>query len=216
MANRKKQISTALLQFYDKPIAKVSVELFMTISTVIIFAVFAIRPTLLTMSDLIKELNDKKELNALLKEKVASLQSAQNEYLAAQDRLGVLDEAIPSTPKFEEAVLIIEKIASDNKLLISSMDAKEVPKEPDDKVDIDAQKRVSRPILVTVTGDYPTIRHFIEDLRNSQRTLIVSSVIFTTYEDEGGKKLRATITVEVQYFGLDNQKAADTTGKTTP
>ena len=49
-----------LQQFYQKPIAKVSAELLATLIVVIVLAFFAIRPTLLTMSQLLKDIDDRK------------------------------------------------------------------------------------------------------------------------------------------------------------
>ena len=67
--NRKKQLASLLEQFYHNPVAKVSLELFLTIGLVVFLALFAIKPTLLTMSDLVKEIEDKRELETQLSKK---------------------------------------------------------------------------------------------------------------------------------------------------
>ena len=59
-----------LFTFYQKPIAQVSTELFFTIGATIFFAAFAIRPTILTMTDLVKEIQDKREAEEKLNQKV--------------------------------------------------------------------------------------------------------------------------------------------------
>ncbi len=207
MASKNIELTKTLLQFYDKPVAKVSLELVFSILTVIFFALFAIRPTLLTMSDLIKEIEDKRALDLKLKQKAASLSSVQGEYAALQDRLIVLDQAIPPTPRFEEALAIIEKVASEQKIAISSIQAKEVPKEDDGGVSFSQKVRVSRPVSVTVVGDYPSIRQFTQALRETQRTMTVDSIVFTLAEERGKRRLRATITISIHYFGVDKATA---------
>lgn len=201
--SRSKQLTTTLLQFYDKPIAKVSLELFFTIAAVIIFALFAIRPTLQTMGDLVKELEDKRALNQRLAQKVAALSTAQTQYQSLLERVAILDQAIPPTPRFEEALLIIEKIASESQLTIVSLQAKEVPKEPDTDVPFSQKSRVSRPIVLVVTGDYPRIRSLVENLQANQRTLTVDTVVFTIIEQRSRKVLQATITINVPFFAFD-------------
>ena len=62
----RQQLTTTLLSFYHRPVAQVSLELFLSVATVVFFAVFAIRPTLVTMSNLIKELEDKRQLDQQL------------------------------------------------------------------------------------------------------------------------------------------------------
>ena len=74
---KRQQLTNTLVEFYNQPIAKVSLELFLSIVAVIFFAIFAIRPTLLTMSDLIKELQEKEVLNEKLSQKTAALSSVQ-------------------------------------------------------------------------------------------------------------------------------------------
>jgi Tfp pilus assembly protein PilO len=212
--NRSKQLTTMLLQFYDKPIAKVSLELFFTVSAVIIFALFAIRPTLQTMGKLIKELDDKRALNQKLAQKVAALSTAQTQYEAVKDRVFVLDQAVPPTPQFEQALLIIEKVASETQLTIVNLQAKEVPKEPDPATDVpfDQKSRTNRPIVLTVLGDYPTIRQLIEDLQSQRRALIVDTVVFSVVEQRGKKVLQANITINVPFYAADPAKAAANAG----
>lgn len=212
--SRSKQLTTMLMQFYDKPIAKVSLELFFTVSAVIIFALFAIRPTLQTMGKLVKELDDKKVLNQKLAQKVAALSTAQTQYESIKDRVSILDQSVPPTPQFEQALLIIEKVASESQLTIVNLQSKEVPKEPDPNADVpfEQKSRTSRPIVLTVTGDYPTIRQLIESLQSQRRALIVDTVVFSINEQRGRKVLQATITINVPFFAPDPAKAAIAAG----
>jgi Tfp pilus assembly protein PilO len=209
--SKRNQLTTTLLQFYDKPIAKVSLELFFTVGAVIVFALFAIRPTLSTMGKLIKELEDKQALNQKLAQKVAALATSQSQYELVRDRLGVLDQVIPSTPQFEQALLIIEKIASESQLTIVSLQAKEVPKEPDQDVPFEQKSRVSRPIVLVVNGTYPSIRQLIENIQSTRRALIVDTVVFSVIEQRGKKVLQATITINVPFFAPDPTKTAPPT-----
>lgn len=214
--SRSKQLTTMLLKFYDKPVAKVSLELFFTIAAVIIFALFAIRPTLQTMGTLVKELEDKRALNQRLAQKVAALSTAQLQYQGIFERLPVLDQAIPPTPRFEEALLIIEKLASENQLTIVSLQAKEVPKEPTTDQPFAQKSRTSRPVVLVVTGDYPTIRQLIEGIQANRRVLIVDAVVFTITEQQGKKTLQATITINVPFFAVDpNRPTAAPAGAPT-
>lgn len=217
--SQRNQLATTLLKFYDKPVAKVSLELVFTIGAVIIFALFAIRPTISTMGTLLKELEDKRSLNQRLAQKVASLDTVSEQYRANEARLAVLDQAIPPTPQFEQALLIIEKIASEGQLTIVSLQAKEVPKEPVNDVPFSQKTRVSRPIILTVTGDYPAIRQLIENLHNAQRALIVDTVVFSVIEQRSRKTLQAAITINIPFFAADPNKPAPpapTTATPTP
>lgn len=216
MINTQKQIQNTLKQFYDKPVAKVSLELFFTAIAVVFFAVFAIRPTLLTMSKLIKEMEDKQVLNQKLAEKVASLSTLQSTYITNQERLGVLDEAIPPTPQFETALAIIEKVASENNLTISSIEAKQVPQETDPDVLFSRKSRVSRPVVVILDGKYLVIRKFIEDLKAVRRVFTVDSILFNKVEQVGEKGLQATVTLNIPYYDLEAANATTSADPAQP
>lgn len=202
------QITTNLIQFYNRPVAQVSLELFLSIIAVIFFAIFAIRPTLVTISDLIKEIDDKKALSEKMSQKIASLATIQTQYLSLGDQILVLDEAIPAKPKFEEALRVIEKIASERKLVINSIQVNEVPAAQEEDIPFSQKERKNLPVSVMVSGDYLTIRNFVEDLKNYRRALIVDSIIFSVNEERNQKKLTANITINIQFFGSKVKGAA--------
>lgn len=201
MSHTTQKVKTSLLKFYQQPIAKVSLELVLSIGAVLFFAIFAIRPTLLTMSDLVKEIEDKQELDNQLSQKIAALSTVQTEYLALQTRLGVLDQAIPSQPKLEEALKIIEKLASDHRLVINTMRLTEIPDENPADLPFNQQERISLPLTVSVVGDYLSIKGFLDELQANRRALIVDSVIFSVSEERQTRLLKASITISIQYFG---------------
>ena len=152
-----KDLFITLQQFYQKPVAKVSVELFLSIGAILFFAVFAIRPTLLTMSDLIKEIQDKQKLDKQLSQKIASLSTVQPLYLRLQDQISLLDEAIPSSPQLINSLKVIEKIASNLNLVINSMNIAEIPEETstaDQQLTVTSFSRIDVPIVINVSGDY--------------------------------------------------------------
>lgn len=200
MAAKQEQLKKTLLQFYHNPVAAVSLELFFSVSAIIFFSLFAIRPTLLTMSDLLKEIDDKKELISQLDRKIAALATVQTEFLQLQDRLVVLDEALPNTPELVYSLKTIEKIASEHQLIISSITVGTIPEETDAKpVALNAQ-RVNLPVSITVTSDYPTIRQFIESLQNNRRSFVIDTIVFSTVEEKGSVTLTATITLYLPYY----------------
>jgi Tfp pilus assembly protein PilO len=198
----RKQLSLTLEKFYQNPIAQVSIELFLTIGLVLFLALFAIRPTLVTMSDLLKEIEDKNKLNEQLGKKVAALGTAQTQYLALETRLPILDQAIPSDPTIIEVLKIIEKTASDTGIIIESAGVNEIPTKPAAQPVFEQLQKTDITVAVSIVGDYASIRDFVSALQNSRRTLVIDSVVFNVNEDRGVKQLRATVTIDAPYFGV--------------
>lgn len=199
--NKQKHLSASLKDFYSKPVAVVSMELILSIILVIVLGVFAIQPTLVTMSELIKEIDDKKDLNGKLATKISQLQSAQNEYYRVENSLYLIDEAIPSQPELIKVLKIVELLATENNVLINSVG---VPNIPDEKISQLSFAEISQQplaISVSVAGDYVDIRAYIEALRKSRRIFEVATVTFNVSENRGDQTLQASISLNAPYFG---------------
>lgn len=198
---KQKAITDALKKFYERPIAWISLELIFSITLVTLLAIFAIQPTLMTMSELTKEISDKEKLADELDKKIASLGTAQGTLSALEDKLPALEDAIPSQPQLVSLLKILEKTATDASVIIVSL---LLPTLPDDSIPTETQSlsQMSFPATVTVTADYRSIRAYIEALKEYKRVFLIQTVSFSTQEDRGDKKLQASITLEVPYFGV--------------
>lgn len=197
--SRRKQLEQTLTRFYQNPVAKVSLEIFLSISAVIFFAVFAIRPTLTTMADLVKEIEDKTKLNQDLQKKIAALGTVQASYVQVQSRLPLLDEAIPTSPKLIEGIKILEKVASEKRLIITNISVGELPAEIPTTV-TEKSERKFVPVSITITGEYTQIRDYIESILGLRRVMIVDTIIFSKNDQRGQERLNATITIGLPYF----------------
>lgn len=207
--NRTKQITTALNTFYEKPIAKTSLELFFTIGLVMFLAFFAIQPTLVTMSDLIKEIEEKQALNENFSKKLAALASAQVEYASIQNQIPVLDQAIPLQVDVTENLKIIEKIATDSQIVIASLAVLEVPEVAATETDFSKLERKSLAIQLNATGDYAALRLFVENLLNNRRVFVTDSIAISINERNNNKTLQATISISIPYYGLPSTEKAN-------
>ena len=201
-AKRAQQMSAALNHFYTNPVAKVSLELFLTIGLILFLGMFAIRPTLLTMSDLLKEIESKKELQTALTKKVAALQTAQNEYASIEDRLPILNAAIPEQPDIIYTTKILEKIAADNSVIINNLSISKLPEKQDEAIPFSQKTKETLQISTNISGDYISIKNFAEALRSSRKSFVIESVTFSLQEDKGNKKLSANFTINTPYFGV--------------
>lgn len=205
---KKREIASLLNHFYMNPVAKASMELFLTVGLVLFLGVFAIRPTILTMSDLIREIETKSQLDESLTRKIAALQTAQTQYLNIEERLPILDSAIPEQPSIIQSAKIIEKIAADSKVVITSLSVNELPKDSEANVEFSQKSKQTVNITANITGDYVAIREFSQALQNSRKSFLVESVVFSLEDDRGNKKLSANITIAAPYFGVASTETA--------
>ncbi len=204
-SKQQRELLQTLNKFYQNPVAKISLELFLSVAAVIFFAVFAIRPTLLIMSDLIKEIEDKEKLDNQLQQKIAALSSAQSEYQIIKHRLEVLDVAVPNQPMILYSFKILEKVASDNQVIIQSVSLNEIPPEEPIALQEATLKRNDLLFKIVVAGNYLTIKNFAHMLKQSQRVFNIQNIAFNVEDNRGAKNLEATFTINIPYYGAKQE-----------
>jgi len=85
--------------FKERQDIKNYVELVLSLISIIIFAVFALRPTILTIIELNKEIKTKEETVKQMDTKIKNLQKAQNLINQEEDRINLLNMAVPVQPE---------------------------------------------------------------------------------------------------------------------
>ncbi|HEX9817847.1 MAG TPA: type 4a pilus biogenesis protein PilO [Patescibacteria group bacterium] len=203
--SKRRQLNTLLDQFYHNPVAMVSFELFLSIGAIIFFSLFAIRPTLATMADLIKEIEDKQKLSTQLSQKAAALNIAQDNFTNVQEQISVLDEAIPLGADLAHTLKVIEKVASDQSLAITNLTVLKIPTTPPEDIPFSQLTRQTMSIQLTATGSYEAIRGFAEQLQDSRRSFVMDRIIFTTEDSRGQRTLEAVLLIGAPYFGLEEK-----------
>jgi Tfp pilus assembly protein PilO len=201
---KQEQLATVLMDFYQKPVARVSIELILSVIVVIFFAIFAIRPTLITMADLVKEIEDKKELTKQMDLKLASLATAQEQYVLHQTKFYLLDETIPLQLDLVRSLKKIEKIAGEGQLVINSMSLSEIPQKVREESltsNFGDYERKFLEINIELIGNYFQIREFAEKIINLRQLIVVDQVSIS--KETESDNLSATLRVSLPYYSIN-------------
>ena len=202
---KQEQLTTILMDFYQKPVARVSIELILSIVLVIFFAIFAIRPTLITMADLVKEIADKKELNQQMDLKLASLATAQEQYELYQSQFYLLDEAIPRRLDLVRSLKKIEKLASEGQVVIDQMSLAEVPETISEEMlsgNFADYQREFVAINIELAADYLRIRELIEKIMNLRQVIVVDQIAIDRKTESND--LSAQLRISMPYYLLNS------------
>lgn len=165
-------------QFYplvkDKKTASY-LTLTLSLFTLSFFGLFAIRPTLITATSLIKKVSDLKKLNIEYENKINSIIRAQFEYEQIRNRLSLINEALPEQSSFTKLAQGLEKFGQASNVTINQLHIDDVS--------------VSSPLLdrkllqygfnVIATGDYPSLTSYISHFTNWTRIATLSKLEFT-------------------------------------
>lgn len=205
------RVSKQLESFYHKPYAVVSAELLATVLAVILLGAFAIRPTLVTMSQLIKDIQDRRETLEVLQKKVAALSSLSAELPTVRNEVQALHRALPDSADLDGALRRIEYLASQRAVFIESLSVSELPEEKE-AVSVD-DGVTSFGVIVSFSSTYEASVGLIQDLLRMDRAVEIDSITMQSPKNEQiAGQVQTSLQLRCMYRGVNKN---DTTKKTT-
>lgn len=205
---RYKEFFLNIIKIYTlKPDLRIYLELVLSLMTISIFAFFAIKPTVITIIDLNKEITEKERINLALQQKLTSLQTADYLMQSETPRLLLLDQAIPSKALPEVLIKQLENLANSKSLKILNVSLSDtiiVGKKDTSKKGLDEIKLSSKsntlPLIMSVTGDYQNLAAFLSDIENLRRPIKINSLSITSNMSENQRTLVLTIAGLTPYY----------------
>ncbi len=200
-----------IISFYQKPAAKVSTALLLTVVTIVFFAVFAIQPTLVTIAELLKKIDDQKELLERLKTKSAALATASQEYALAQPKLELLDQTVPVDYAADRLVYLLEGLAAEHGLAYASFSlSDQINFYTSAPPDVEGEKVM--PLTMRLDGTYEQLLAFVADIQKLIRLVGVDSIRLDTEVEGSSSDTRdgLALNLSAQVFYLPLQTATPT------
>jgi Tfp pilus assembly protein PilO len=197
-------------------------EIILSAATVTFFAIFAIRPTVMTISELYKEIKRKEEINKTMDEKILNLAKAQEIYNNEIDRISLLNIAVPVNPQPEVFVRQIESLSGKNSLSMTNISlgqvilfgAETVKTKTSSVFKELPEKANGMAFSVTVSGSYPSIFSFISDLENLRRVVKVDTAGLNNQQTKEEKTINLVISGRTPYLG--EKSSANKNTNTSP
>ncbi len=159
----------------------------LSLFTLSVFGVFAIGPTLTTISELNRQFEENSSVLKALEQKNTNLQLLNGQYSKILPELTLIDNAIPLTPRVAELTRQVEILATRNNLTVAKLDI--------GLMELYPAKNENKPIFsysfsTTVNGSEKDINKFVSDIINMERIIGIERL--TT-----GKQLREGFTASV-------------------
>lgn len=158
------------------------------------FVVFAIKPTLNTITSLNKEIEDAKLTDKKLQDKINALSLAQSEYNKVSNDLPLIYSVLPNNPQVTKYVQLIEASARASGVKISSFQVSPIDlyvKPGTDKADTGAAGKTTSGLEehtfnLFVTGDYKSLTNFEQYLRKIQRLTLIKTLAVNKAGNQSG------------------------------
>ncbi len=182
-------------------------EITLSLVAVSFFAVFALKPTLLTISELIKEIKTKEETVAKMEEKIQNLERAQQFYIQEQTSISLLKDAIPPAPVPDSLVRQVEGATTKHLITILGMTIGEVTLVGEEKVqrrggDLKALPGGARGVTfsISATSNYLDLAAFLSTLQNLRRPVKIDAATINSSETDIGKFIVLVVTGRTPYL----------------
>lgn len=213
---RKNRYFNFFLNIYSLYNEKVSlrkfIELLLTLGAIIVFSVFAIKPTSITIIGLVREIEEKEKTIVLLDEKIDNLRIGQSEYSQFIGFVPVIDSALASQPPTGSFVKYIEKYTTQNNLTISTIKTGKINWQGDTQINttsLSADKKIAESAfeidnklnsfsgLVSFQGSYIDCLNFIKTISSVRIPILLDKVALAKGVDES---ILGTVNVRVPYL----------------
>lgn len=169
---------------YKTKKTKVYTGIIATLITIIFFIVFAIKPTLITIAQLIREVQDQRRVLTTMEEKISDLSKAQTNYLNTESKIYLLDEALPLDAEVNSLTKQLEALGRKSQVSFERFRINEANLEASDEIDQTKKQPVE--FNLTVLGSYENLRQFANLLTNLRRIVTIESFVFQIGREGGG------------------------------
>lgn len=174
------------------------VELLLTIGAIIVFSVFAIRPTLVTIGGLTTEIGGKEDTVKQMDTKIDAILAAQTVFANESSRLALLDTAVPPQPNIDEYVHQIEQIANKDNVKVSVLTSGGIPLTD---TTADGSER-SFTVSFTLAGNYDALKTAMQDVENLRRPLQLVEWGISLDESQDSGQLLLSLKGAIPYFPI--------------
>lgn len=142
--------------------------------TLSFFSIFAIAPTLSTITDLKRQISDSEYVNQQLQQKITNLTQLQTQYKKIQPDLPIIYGAIPQDPAVTQLVGELQTVAQD-----SNVTLKNIQTLPVDISGKTSSTYNSFTFTIDVLGTYAQIQTFLKTLTSFDRIVTIDAMSLT-------------------------------------
>lgn len=186
---------------------KMFLEVLLSLGTVAFFIAFALKPTVLTITELYRDIQNKKDVVNKLNTKIGNLSLAKDVFAKEQTTINLTKTSIPTSPVPENYVRQIEALASQNNLTLMGISVGEVllygeAKKGSTQEEINPlpENALGVNISINVSGTYEQLFSFLAGIEKLRRPINVDSVNITQSKSDTGNKLIILVSGRVPFI----------------
>jgi len=185
----KYMVQKTIRDYSEKPQLRAYLEIFLTLTAISLFGIFAIRPTIKTIGLLLQEIKAKEDTLKTMNDKINNLKIAKDLYTREEDKIKLIDEAVPIQPKPDSLALQIEELAKRDSIFINNLTIE------DTQILGGANTEEDQDLSLTLSiyGNYSNLTQFSNDVEDLRRPIKFDSITISSAQTKDGKNLFMTL-----------------------
>ncbi|HTK03293.1 MAG TPA: hypothetical protein VL401_00795 [Alphaproteobacteria bacterium] len=183
-------------------------EVILSLSTVILFLLFALRPTALTIISLLQEIKEKQTTIASLNQKLSNLKTANTVFEENQSNIPIIETSIATSPEPNLITHQLELLGVKNSVNVLGISVGQiilVGTAPVKKSSTDVKPMPGgardMPLSFSISGNFPNLLAFIRDLENLRTIIRIDTVTINSSHNNNEQVITAAISGRVPYLG---------------
>jgi hypothetical protein len=184
-------------------------EIVLSITTVIVFLLFALKPTALTIIDLLQQISEKRQTLSALTQKVDNLQTAATLLNQNQNFIPDIDNAVPSVPNPDVLSKQIEGLSAKDSTQVLGISVNQVtlvgtiPSMKTSGLTPLPGGANEMPFSLSVKGTYVNLISFINDFENLRVAVKTDSLEISSSVTDKGRVIVAVISGRVPFLSSE-------------
>jgi Tfp pilus assembly protein PilO len=185
------------------PLIRGYFEIMATIFLVVFFLIFAIRPTFDTIAQLVKKTDELKEVDTNLGKKIKDLILAQSVYSRLEEKLPLLDRAMPSKPTVDTLITDLETVVRNSNVELTTFTITKIGLTSDlwgKEADYKKGTKIPVKFSFSVKGNFFNGDKVLAGLSNLERLVDLDSVTFSSGKQDVGGDLLITVSGKAYFL----------------
>lgn len=199
-------LMNAVIQYRKKAEAKIYLEMLLSLTTISILSAFALRPTLLTITKLVKDIDQKKQTLSEINNKIDNINQAKELYDKERGKIELLKYSIPDNPSPDLLIRQLEGLSAKTQVGIKSMltDGVFLSGEEGSLLRAGEKTETDKALSFSINleATYPELFNFLSTLENLRRPVRIDVLTFDANESDRGT-LKLNIQAVSPYLGIN-------------
>ncbi len=166
----------------------------------IVLIIFAIRPTILTITRINKEIKEKTAVNRLLDSKITTLSELDKQYAESKKQLSNLELIFPADGNFSLFMSNIDAIVARNGFALMSIN---FDRYKGDSFGLGTKIFVPTSVRLSIRGGDSNLVNLLKDLEDLPMYPVVEGISYSTQKDKDGL---SSFSINLRIYNIENDK----------